>query len=82
MMFLHWPRVIYDVLLTLLPTVTFSLGANLVISREEVKITTSRLPVSAAAHHIVPFFLTVIQASSHHQPVIPPLLAVTVCGLS
>lgn len=45
MMFLHWPRVIYDVLLTLLPTVTFSLGANLVISREEVKITTSRLPV-------------------------------------
>ena len=81
MMFLHWPRVIYDVLLTLLPTVTFSLGANLVISREEVKITTSRLPVSAA-HHNVPFFLTVIQASSHHQPVIPPLLAVTVCGLS
>ena len=41
MMFLHLLGVIYDVLQTLLLTVTFSLRANLVISREEVKIATS-----------------------------------------
>ena len=66
------------ILLTL--RVTISLGANLVIRREEVKITTTRLPGCAelSSPHIIPFSNRHPAVGSHHQPVIPILLAVTV----